>query len=169
LRFSLKLLSPPYLQGVMQRSGQYIVQALKEVGIGVSIEVPDVPSYMRRVYRERDFDLNLYNAAFVVDACISTVQWYTTAAFRSGGAFRNHSGLQDPKVDAAADLGCTALDTKDRAAALAEFQQLTSTSLSVLNLAQEDRVNVYRIQLKNVGANSSLWYNSSWADIWLDR
>jgi peptide/nickel transport system substrate-binding protein len=168
-RFSLKYIGSGGQIGIFQRTGQYVTQALKELGIGVSIEVPDSSTYLRRVYKDRDFDIDLFNSVFVLDPCISTVGWYTSEAFRSGAYFRNHSGLQDADVDAAAERGCVAADPGERADAFMTFQRLTNASLSILPLVQEERPNIYSTKLKNVGAGSVNWYYDSWADLWLSQ
>jgi peptide/nickel transport system substrate-binding protein len=155
--------------GVMERSSQFLTQAMKQVGIKLDAEVPDFVSYLRRVYKQRDFDIDLYTAVYLVDPCISTLIWYTSEAYRSGDYYRNHSGLQDAKVDEAADKGCTALDPKVRAESLKEFQRLVASSLSILNLVQEERPNVYNKRLHNVGAGSVNWQFSSGADLWLSH
>jgi peptide/nickel transport system substrate-binding protein len=169
LRFTLRLLGSGGNMGIIQRTEQYIAQALKEVGIGVIAEVPDFNSYLQRVYKQRAFDMALYTAVFYIDPCITTTAWYTSDAFRSGAFYRNHSGLEDPKVDAAADRGCTASDEESRTTALRVFQHLTNTSLSILNLVQEDRQNVHSARLKNVGSGSVNWFFTSWADLWVTK
>jgi peptide/nickel transport system substrate-binding protein len=169
VRFTLKMLGSSGNPGVMERSSQFLTQAMKQVGIKLDAEVPDFVSYLRRVYKQRDFDIDLYTAVYLVDPCISTLIWYTSEAYRSGDYYRNHSGLQDAKVDEAADKGCTALDPKVRAESLREFQRLVASSLSILNLVQEERPNVYNKRLHNVGAGSVNWQFSSGADLWLSH
>jgi peptide/nickel transport system substrate-binding protein len=168
MRFTLKLLAPPYLRDVFQLGGQYIKQTLKAVGIGADLEIPELYAYLRRVYKDHDFDLDLYNAAYMVDPCISTTGWYTSEAFRSGGYFRNHSGLQDHKVDAAAERGCTARDETVRAQSFKEFQHLTNTSLSILNLVKTDSYNTFNKRVHNVGVGGVNWYYTSWDNLWVE-
>ena len=168
-RFEVTIVAPPYLRGVFERGGQYLAQALKQIGIESSLQIPEYGAYFQQVYKDRSFDISFFNAVYLLDPCISTTIWYTTDAYNSGGFFRNHSGEALPETDAALETACTASDDAGRAEAFAKFQRLASENLAILNLVQEQRVNTYSKRLHNVGTGSANWFYDSWANVWVDQ
>jgi peptide/nickel transport system substrate-binding protein len=165
-RFTLTMVSPTILQGVMQRSGQYIRQALKQVGIELNFEMVDTGTYVQRVYRTRQFDIEMFVNVFIVDPCMATTYWYSAAGYRSGLPFRNSSGIEDPALEAAIDKSCTEPDQAKRLVALHEFQRLAQELLPILTLVEEDRVDVVNRRIQNLGKHAN-WYYDGWADLWI--
>lgn len=166
-RFALTMLAPPYLRGEMERAQQFISQSLKPLGISVTMEIPELVTYLRRVFKDHDYDLNIFTAVYIAEPCMSDAGWYSSEGFKSGAYYVNASGIQDPAIDAALARACTVSDEKERAASFKEFQRLATAQLPILTLVQQDRVNVYSKRVRNVGEGSLNWFYSSWDNLWL--
>ncbi len=67
-----------------RRTGEYLKQALRRVGIEVDIRAQDSAAFIQRVYADRDFDISSsYNAAFP-DPQIGVVREYWSGWLGTG-------------------------------------------------------------------------------------
>ncbi len=118
-----------------QRTADYIRDALKRIGIRVSIRTQDYAAFVKRVYTDRDFDTTNYSASTGPDPAIGVQRFYWSKNFQPGVAFSNGSHYARAEVDASLEAAAFETDAKRRRALYAEFQSLVQADLPELPLA----------------------------------
>ena len=99
VRFSLTHDFLPYGDDY-RRTGEFLKQALKRVGIEVTIRSQDSAAFIKRIYADRDFDISSsYNAAFP-DPQIGVVREYWSGWLGTKTPWTNGSGYRNPEADA---------------------------------------------------------------------
>jgi peptide/nickel transport system substrate-binding protein len=164
-RFSLKLLPAPYFNETKQ-FGDYLRQALAEIGIDAQLVNNDAAGHQKAVYTDHDFDLAVAPPVFRGDPAIST-----TILVRSGTPdgvpFSNQGGYQNSELDNLIDRAAETLDEQARIALYQEFQRKVVDDLPLINVAEWGFITVSRWSVKNV-SNNPRWAVSNWADTWIE-
>ena len=150
-----------------KRTGEYIQQALKAVGIDVELRSQDFAAYIKRVYTDRDFDFtnNLMGNTF--DPTIGVQRLYWSKNFKKGVPFSNGSGWSNPEADAALEAAAVETDETKRAADFARFQELVYEDVPSITLLNYDQIAIFdkKVRDHTVGAGG---LNESFADVWID-
>lgn len=166
VRFSLKLLPAPYFNETRQL-GDYLRQALAEIGIDAQVVNNDSAAHQQAVYTDHDFDLAVAPPVFRGDPAIST-----TILVRSGTpagvTFSNQGGYANPELDALIDQAAETVDTEERTQLYNEFQVQVAEELPLINVAEWGFITVARDTVLNVG-NNPRWAVSNWADTALQQ
>ena len=87
-----------------QRFGEYVKQALAKIGIKATIRYEDVPTWLRRIYTDYDFQLTSNWVQNLADPVIGIDRLYSSWSIKKGTIFVNGSGLEPPG-DRPADEG----------------------------------------------------------------
>jgi len=166
VRFSLRLLPAPYFNETRQ-FGDYLRQALAEIGIDAQLVNNDSAAHQQAVYTDHDFDLAVAPPVFRGDPAIST-----TILVRSGTpagvTFSNQGGYADPELDALIDQAAETVDTEERTQLYNELQVKVAEDLPLINVAEWGFITVARDTVLNVG-NNPRWAVSNWADTALQQ
>jgi peptide/nickel transport system substrate-binding protein len=135
------------------RSGEFIRQALKQVGIEVTLRNHDLPTFLRKVFTERDFDtLNSFYAAFP-DPQIGVHRRFSSEAIKTGTPWSNASGYSKPETDALIGAIQSEGDTARRTALIHQLQQVAQTDLPSITLLELRPLRVFSARLKGVNVN----------------
>ena len=118
-RFSLKLLPAPYFNETKQ-FGDYLRQALAEIGIDAEIVNNDAAAHQKAVYTDHDFDLAVAPPVFRGDPAISTTI-LVQSGLPAGVPFSNQGGYANAELDA---LIAKAAATIDPAARVALYKRV---------------------------------------------
>ncbi len=116
--------------------GAYVKQALEDVGVGVTLSVPDRPTSIKRIYTDYDFDLAISNQANPSEPIPTTTQYFTTDGIKKGVPFRNANGYSNPDLDALVDKIKVETDPAKRKALVVEFQKITTQEAPLLPLTR---------------------------------
>lgn len=166
IRFSLKLLPAPYFNETRQ-FGDYLRQALAEIGIDAQLVNNDSAAHQKAVYTDHDFDLAIAPPVFRNDPAIST-----TILVRSGApvgtSFSNQGGYENAELDALIDQAAETVDTEERTQLYNELQVRVAEDLPLINVAEWGFITVARDTVLNVG-NNPRWAVSNWADVALQQ
>ena len=164
-RFKLKLLPAPYF-GETKQFGDYLRQALAEVGIDAELVNNDSAAHQKAVYTDHDFDLAVAPPVFRGDPAVST-----TILVRSGQPdgvpFSNQGGYVNPELDALIDKANATIDTAERTELFRQFQRLVDADLPLINVAEWGFTTVASKRVLNV-SNNPRWAVSNWADTALE-
>jgi peptide/nickel transport system substrate-binding protein len=109
MRFTLHVLSIRSLTEVVSTI-EMAQSMLKEIGIGLEVELTGGTVYSDKLYGQGAFDLAFVRSSIGPDPSLGIAHWYTCNKKRSPG--NNPTGVCDAKIDAAA---AAALDTNDKA------------------------------------------------------
>jgi peptide/nickel transport system substrate-binding protein len=165
-RFSLRLLPAPFFNETRQ-FGDYLAQALAEIGIDAEIVSNDAPGHLKAVYTDHDFDLTVGSPVYRGDPAISTTVLFQSG-LPEGVPFSNQYGYANPAVDELIAQGAAEIDDAKRAAIYKEFQKVVVEDVALINVAEFSFITVARDTVQNV-SNNPRWAVSSWADTWTDQ
>jgi peptide/nickel transport system substrate-binding protein len=146
--------------------GAAVKQALTDIGLDVTLTVPDRPTSIRRIYTDYDFDLAISNQCDPSEPVPTTTQYYTTDGIKQGVPFRNASGFSLPAMDELVGRIKVETDPEQRKALVAEFQRLAIAEAPVLPLVELETMTLASVRVQN-HSNDPNWLAASWHDIWL--
>lgn len=164
-RFTVNLLAAGWFSD-NGKVGAYVKQALEDVGVGVTLSVPDRPTSIKRIYTDYDFDLAISNQANPSEPIPTTTQYFTTDGIKKGVPFRNANGYSNPDLDALVDKIKVETDPVKRKALVVEFQKITTQEASLLPLVELESITVASTKVQN-HSNDPNYLAAGWADIWL--
>ncbi len=164
-RFTVNLVAAAWFEE-NAKLGQYLKQALQDVGIEVKLDSVDRATALKRIYGDYDYDIAVSNFTSPLELVPTVTQFYTTDGIVKGAAFRNATGYSNPEMDALV-AKLTQETAPDARRALAhQFARLASTDVPHVPLVE---IQSFTLAGKNVrnfttGANVQ---GESLADVWL--
>jgi peptide/nickel transport system substrate-binding protein len=126
-----------------RRFGEYVQQQLGKLGIKVSLRYEDVPTWLRRVYTNYDFELTNNWIQTLADPVIGVHRLYHSKMIKPGTVFVNGTHWSSPETDKLMDEATVEPDPKKRAALYHEFQKRIVDASSIVFVLELDFVTVY--------------------------
>ncbi|MEO0425840.1 MAG: ABC transporter substrate-binding protein [Pseudomonadota bacterium] len=151
-----------------QRAGEYMKQALAPIGIELELRYEDVPTWLKRVYADYDFEMNVNYFYQLPDPVLGVHRHYGSDQIRQGTHFVNSSRYSNPDLDALLSSGAQEPDAAERAAIYAEVQEILANDLPVVNLFEMEFLTVFNTKLKD-HATSALGAYGPMERVWLDE
>ncbi|MEM7526188.1 MAG: ABC transporter substrate-binding protein [Pseudomonadota bacterium] len=151
-----------------RRAGEYMKQALAPIGIELDLRYEDVPTWLKRVYADYDFEMNVNYFYQLPDPVLGVHRHYGTDQIRQGTHFVNSSRYSNEELDALLSAGAQEPDAAERAAIYAEVQQILAEDMPVLNLFEMEFLTVFNTKLKD-HATSALGAYGPMERVWLDE
>jgi peptide/nickel transport system substrate-binding protein len=133
-----------------QRLGEYVKQALGQIGIDVTLRHEDVPTWLKRIFTNYDFDLTsdfYYNLA---DPVLGVHRQYLTDQIRQGTVFVNSTRYSNPRVDDLLKSATIEANHAKRVALYKEFQKIVVEDSPIVWLFDMQFVNVYNNRFQDV-------------------
>lgn len=143
-----------------RRAGEYLKQALGDIGIEVELRYEDVPTWLKRIYADYEFDFNVNYFYQLPDPVLGVHRQYGTDQIRQGTHFVNSSRYSNPEVDELLEKGSKEADANKRGAQYRQIQQILAEDLPVANLFEMNFLTVYDSRLKGVDASGAGAYGS---------
>ncbi len=138
-RFRMTMDWAPY-GDAMQRTAEYMRQALRPLGIEMEVRASDLPGWLRRVYTDNDFDMTTFYLSATADPSLGLQRFYWSKNIQKGAAFTNASGYSSPEMDRILEAAAVEPDAGKRVAFVQAFQKLAMTDLPILPLVDLDGV-----------------------------
>lgn len=132
-----------------RRAGEYMKQALAPVGIDVELRYEDVPTWIKRIYGDYDFEMNVNYFYQLPDPVLGVHRHYGTDQIRKGTAFVNSSRYSNPDLDTLLAAGAVEPDATKRAEIYAQIQAILAEELPVANVFEMEFLTVYNEKLKD--------------------
>jgi len=151
-----------------RRAGEYLKQALGEIGIKLDLRYEDVPTWLRRIYHKYDFVMNMNYFYQLPDPVLGVHRHYGTNMIRKGTHFVNSSRYSNPALDKLLAAGMVEPDAKKRAAIYKEVQMILAEDMPVVNMFEMQFLTVYNTKLKGA-YGSALGAYGSFAEAWIDE
>jgi peptide/nickel transport system substrate-binding protein len=148
MRFKLTISWGPYSDG-NQRFAEYLRQALRRIGIDADIRNTDYATWLREVWTDRNFDLNVFYASGTADPTIGLQRFWYSGAYQKGVPFTNASGYNNPAMDKILMNAAVEPDVAKRKAQFLEFQKLAMTELPILPIVELTTVTVASKRVRN--------------------
>lgn len=165
-RFSLFVDYIPYGDD-FKRTAEYIKQALKRVGVDVTIRTQDTAAFTKRVYGDRDFDLSIAWFAAFSDPQIGVTRAYWSASVGKNIPWTNGSGYKNAEVDDIISKVQGEASAEKRVALFKDFQKIVLTDLPTLPLVELKFFTVQAANLKTSAIRGDQVYGS-FRDFWFD-
>lgn len=148
VRFKLTIDPLPY--GDYQNLvAQYLRQALKAVGIQVTVRSSDFAGWVKRVYTDRDFQMTVNDLTGGGDPTIGTQRTFWSKSFKPGVGFSNGSHYINPAMDKILENAATEMDPAKRKKDYLDFQRLAMADLPVLPIIAMESVTVASKKVHN--------------------
>ncbi len=151
-----------------RRAGEYIKQAVADIGIEVELRYEDVPTWIKRVYTDYDYSMNLNYFYQLPDPVIGVHRHYGTDQIRSGTPFVNSTRYSDEELDALLVEGATSADPEARVGIYHKIQDKLSEDQPVVNLFELEFITVFNSKLKDHDFSAMGSY-SSFDRTWLEK
>jgi peptide/nickel transport system substrate-binding protein len=150
-----------------RRLGEYMKQALGDVGIKLTLRYEDVPTWLKRIYTGYDFTLNTNFFYQLPDPVLGVHRQYLTSQIRKGTVFVNSTRYSNSKMDDLMDLASKEPDQGKRTALYDEIQQILVEDLPVITMFEMQFIVVYNKKFKDL-VSSPLGAYASFDKAWLD-
>jgi peptide/nickel transport system substrate-binding protein len=141
VRFKVSHDPLPYGDG-FRRSGEFIRNALAKIGVDVTLRAQDFPTYVRRVYTDRDFDFTFNMMSNLFDPTVGVQRLYWSKNFKRGIPFSNGSGYNNPEVDRLLEAAAVETDEPTRRSYFAEFQRIVARDLPDFGVLAPDTITI---------------------------
>ena len=132
-----------------RRLGEYLKQALGEIGVKLELRYEDVPTWLKRVYADYDFSINANYFYQLPDPVIGVQRHYGTDQIRQGTPFVNATRYSNARVDELLAAGAVEPDEAKRSEIYTELQNILAEDLPVINLFEMEFLTVYNQKLKD--------------------
>jgi peptide/nickel transport system substrate-binding protein len=150
------------------RSGEFIRQQLRQVGIDATQRAQDAPTYLRRIWTANEYQLNLYGISNTPDPTIGVQRLWWSKNIVKGAPFTNGSGYTNAQVDKVLEAAQVEADPQKRRKLWEEFQQLAMMELPIIPLLRVDNTTVLNKRVKNF-LTSGLGVYDTLADIYIEQ
>lgn len=151
-----------------RRFGEYVAQQLGKIGIKVTLRQEDVPTWLRRIYTNYDYQLTNNWIQTLADPVIGVHRLYHSGSIRQGVVFVNGTRWSTPETDDLMNRAAVEMDRKKRAAIYHEFQKKIVEASPIVFVHELDFVTVHNKKLQNFLV-SPLGLYSSFDRAWLQK
>lgn len=165
IRMRIALDAAPYDENYL-RSGEFVRQQLRQIGIEASMRSQDTPTYFRRIWTANEFQLNLYGISNTPDPTIGVQRLYWSKNIVKGAPFTNGSGYSNPQMDRLLEAAQVETDEQKRRKLWDDAQQLAMTDLPIIPLLRLDMVTIMNKRVKNL-VTGALGVYDTFADIYI--
>ena len=151
-----------------RRAGEYMKQALAPIGVEVELRYEDVPTWIKRIYHNYDFSMNVNYFYQLSDPVLGVHRHYGTDQIRKGTHFVNSTRYSNAKLDDLLSAGAQEADATKRAEIYGGIQKILADDMPVVNLFEMQFLTVYNEKLKGHDV-SALGAYGSFSEAWLDQ
>ncbi|MEF2073780.1 ABC transporter substrate-binding protein [Consotaella aegiceratis] len=146
---------------------EFLKESLRQIGIALTIRNQDFGTFVKRVYTDRDFDMNTNTVNCSADPTIGVQRFYWSKNFKPGVAFSNCTHYANPKVDALLEAAQVENDADKRKDEWKEFQQRVMADLPAVPLCCVDFATLAASAVKDHTLGATGIYSDQ-AETWLD-
>jgi peptide/nickel transport system substrate-binding protein len=150
-----------------RRAGEYLKQAMGDIGIAIELRYEDVPTWLNRIYGNYDFEMNLNYFYQLSDPVLGVHRHYGTDMIRKGTHFVNASRYSNPNIDKLLAAGMTEPNAEKRAVIYNQVQTVLADDMPVVNLLELEFLTIYNTKLKGA-YGSAMGSYSSFSDAYLE-
>jgi peptide/nickel transport system substrate-binding protein len=149
-----------------RRFGEYVKQALGQLGIQVTLRYEDFPTWLRRIFTDYDFDMTSDVIFTLSDPVIGVHRLYSSWSIRPGTIFVNNSRWSSPRTDELMKSAAVENNQQKRNATYHELQKLLVDAVPIVWVNELEWVNVYHTKFNDLIV-SPLGVFASFDQAWL--
>lgn len=131
------------------RVGEYVRDALSKIGIKVDLRGQDVPTWLKRVYTDRDFAFVTGGMGNTFDPTIGVQRLYWSKNFKKGVPFSNGSGYSNPEVDEIFEQAAVENDRAKRVALFNRMQVIIARDLPDITLVSFRQLTIFNKKVQD--------------------
>lgn len=131
------------------RISEYMREQLRQIGVELTIRTADMAGFVKRIYTDRDFDMNMVVGTSGPDPTIGVHRFYVSSNIKEGVAFSNGSGYSNPEIDEILAEAQLEMDLDKRKKLYADFQAIIMRDLPSLPLVATNRASVSTANLRD--------------------
>jgi peptide/nickel transport system substrate-binding protein len=151
-----------------QRTGEFIRQSLRRVGIDVELRSQDMARFMQRVYTDNDFDFIVSHWASFGDPQIGTVRNFWSKAILKGVPWSNASGYSNPELDKIVEAAQKAPTEEQRVELFRQFQKIAMSDIPIYVLLENRLYSVASRRVHGLSTSPDGAYDSL-KNVWLSE
>lgn len=151
-----------------RRAGEYMKQVLGDIGIKLDLRYEDVPTWLKRVYADYDFSMNVNYFYQLPDPVLGVHRHYGTDQIRQGTHFVNSSRYSNPELDELLATGAKEPDAGKRSEIYKNIQEILASDMPVVNLHEMKFLTVFDSKLKGHDVSGFGAYGS-FDQTWFDK
>jgi peptide/nickel transport system substrate-binding protein len=125
-----------------RRTAECVTQALDAVGIAADVRVQDFPSYIRRIYTDRDFAFAVSRMNNMFDPTVGVQRVFWSKNFRPGIPFSNGSHYVSAEADDLLERAAVEADPTTRIDLFRSFQRRVIEDLPDLTLLAPKQITI---------------------------
>jgi peptide/nickel transport system substrate-binding protein len=165
-RFKVNIDFVPFGDGQHARTAQYVRQQLTLIGVQAEVRNTDFPTWVRRIWTTRDWDINTTAFTNGPDPSIGVQRAYWSKNIQVGTPFTNGTHYSNPEADKLFEQAAVEQNFAKRKAQFASLQKILATDLPVIPLVAID---LYTVVNKRVHNHSTLadGVYSGYSDVWV--
>ncbi|WP_311970697.1 ABC transporter substrate-binding protein [Pseudomonas baltica] len=149
-----------------KRTGEFVRQALRKVGIDVTLRSLDLATWTKNVFTDYNFQLVSSWGANWQDPQLGVEQHFWSRSESKGTPWLNATGYANPEMDAALEDAQTQLDPAKRVLDYNKVQELAQRDLSQIVQFEFRWFGIWDRQLRNV-TDTYDHSQSNFAHVWL--
>jgi peptide/nickel transport system substrate-binding protein len=153
---------------MFRQTGEVLRQSLARIGIPAEIRVQDNPSYLRRVWTDNDYDLNIMSASNIADPVIGIQRFYWSKSIQKGVSYSNGSGYDNPEMDRILMAAQIENNPATRRKLYEDMQKLVMTDLPNLPLVNIQWYTIYDKRVKNLNT-TGLGPQENFAEVYMEK
>ncbi|WP_063934160.1 ABC transporter substrate-binding protein [Ensifer adhaerens] len=149
-----------------RRLGEYIKQALEQVGIRVTLRYEDAATWTRRLYTEYDFQFSSTYHYHLIDPVLGAHRFFLSSSIKPGVPYVNVTRFSNEKVDKLLEQAMVELDREKRAGLYHEFQAIIADEMPSLHIHDMQFATVSNTVVME-HSTSGLGPYGPWYDLWI--
>jgi peptide/nickel transport system substrate-binding protein len=153
---------------MFRQTAELLRQGLSRVGIAAEIRNADSPTYLRRVWTDNDFDINIYSASNIADPVIGIQRFYWSKSIQKGVTYSNGSGYNNPEMDKILQAAQVENDPAKRRKLYEDMQRLIMTDLPNMGLVYIQWFTIHDKKVKNLNT-TGLGPYENFADVYMEK
>jgi peptide/nickel transport system substrate-binding protein len=151
-----------------RRFGEYVQQQLGKLGIKATLRYEDVPTWLRRIYTNYDYDITNNWIQTLADPVIGVHRLYSSKLIKPGTVFVNGTRWSSKETDELMDQATVERDLKKRAALYHDFQKRIVEASPIVFVMELNFVTIYNKKLQG-WLVSPLGLYSAFDQAWLAK
>jgi len=128
---------------------QYTKDALRRIGIDVTVRTEDISSYVRRLYTTREFDFSAQGSTQMFDPTVGTQRFYWSRNIHHGVPYSNGAAYASADADRALEAAAVEVDPARRKQDFFRFQQIVNTEVPAIGLVAQSQITIANRRVVN--------------------
>lgn len=151
-----------------RQTADYTKQALAQIGIQVTVRNQDNPTYLRRIWTQNDYDLNIFSSSNIADPVIGIQRFFWSKSIQQGVPYSNGSGYANPEMDKILEDAQVETDAQKRHDLYVRMQQRAMTDVPNFAIVYSRWMTIHDKKVKDLNT-TGLGPYENFAAVYLEK